>query len=91
MDSQSRAQSPCAFSTRVMGCDSPGNGNAGSGVELPGHELRMCEVKVTCYNSASSFYFLEKQIHLSHPRFVRDLSVTSRFSLRNASTAAYIR
>ena len=48
MDSQSRADSPWPFSTRVMGCDNPGNGNAGSGVEFPGHELRMCEVKVTC-------------------------------------------
>ena len=48
MDSQSRAQSPWPFSTRVMGCNNPGNENAGFGVELPGHELRMCEVKMTC-------------------------------------------
>ena len=50
MDSQSRAQSTWPFSTRVMGCNNPGNWNAGSGVELPGHclELRTCEVKVTC-------------------------------------------
>ena len=47
MDSQSRAQSRCPF-TRVKGSDNPGNENAGSGVKLPGHELRMCEVKVTC-------------------------------------------
>ena len=48
MDSQSCAQSPCPFYTRLKGSDNPGNEDAGSGVEMPADELRMCEVKVTC-------------------------------------------